>query len=121
YTSVWFPQSMQGTALGIFGAGNAGAAVTTLVAPTMLTSLTAGGANVDGWRLLPVIYGAVLVAIALLFWMVTTTRIVEGGRTKTLARQLAPLKDIRVWRFGMYYFLVFGAFVALAQWLVPYY
>ncbi len=29
--------------------------------------------------------------------------------------------DTRVWRFGMYYFLVFGGFVALAQWLVPYY
>jgi NNP family nitrate/nitrite transporter-like MFS transporter len=26
-----------------------------------------------------------------------------------------------VWRFGLYYFLVFGGFVALAQWLVPYY
>jgi NNP family nitrate/nitrite transporter-like MFS transporter len=26
-----------------------------------------------------------------------------------------------VWRFGLYYFLVFGGFVALAQWLIPYY
>ena len=30
YTSVWFPKHLQGTALGIFGAGNAGAAVTQL-------------------------------------------------------------------------------------------
>ena len=28
---------------------------------------------------------------------------------------------MRVWRFGLYYFFVFGGFVALAQWLVPYY
>ncbi len=34
---------------------------------------------------------------------------------------LQPLKVVRVWRFGLYYFLVFGGFVALAQWLVPYY
>jgi NNP family nitrate/nitrite transporter-like MFS transporter len=34
---------------------------------------------------------------------------------------LAPLKSIRVWRFGMYYFLVFGCFVSFAGWLVPYY
>ncbi len=34
---------------------------------------------------------------------------------------LTPLKNVRVWRFGLYYFLVFGGFVALAQWLVPYY
>ncbi len=32
YTSVWFPRHLQGTALGIFGAGNAGAALTTLCA-----------------------------------------------------------------------------------------
>ncbi len=121
YTSLWFPQSLQGTALGIFGAGNAGAAVTTLVAPSLLTMLTSGGANPEAWRWLPVIYGAALALTAVVFWMVTTTKVVEGGRTKTLARQLAPLRDIRVWRFGLYYFLVFGAFVALAQWLVPYY
>ncbi|MCK5711041.1 MAG: MFS transporter, partial [Deltaproteobacteria bacterium] len=29
--------------------------------------------------------------------------------------------DIRVWRFGLYYFLVFGCFVAFSQWLVPYF
>ncbi|MCB0749448.1 MAG: MFS transporter, partial [Ignavibacteriae bacterium] len=34
---------------------------------------------------------------------------------------LDPLKNIRVWRFGLYYFLVFGCFVAFSQWLVPYY
>ena len=31
YTSVWFPQSKQGLALGIFGVGNAGSALTALV------------------------------------------------------------------------------------------
>jgi NNP family nitrate/nitrite transporter-like MFS transporter len=30
FTSVWYPKRLQGTALGIFGAGNAGAALTTL-------------------------------------------------------------------------------------------
>ena len=34
---------------------------------------------------------------------------------------LAPLTNVRVWRFGMYYFLVFGCFVAFSQWLVPYF
>lgn len=121
YTSVWFPRGMQGTALGIFGAGNAGAAVTTLLAPTALNLLTGSGENPEAWRLLPVLYAAALAFIAVVFWFVTTTRIVEGGREKTLRRQLRPLRDIRVWRFGLYYFLVFGAFVALAQWLVPYY
>jgi NNP family nitrate/nitrite transporter-like MFS transporter len=121
YTSVWFPKQMQGTALGIFGAGNAGAAITTLLAPTLLNWLTNAGENLEGWRWLPVLYAISLLAIAVPFWLFTTTRIVDGGRHKTLAMQFRPLADIRVWRFGLYYFLVFGGFVALSQWLVPYY
>ncbi|HQZ43620.1 MAG TPA: MFS transporter, partial [Flavobacteriales bacterium] len=39
----------------------------------------------------------------------------------TLAALLKPMRVTRMWRFGLYYFLVFGCFVAFAQWLVPYY
>ena len=38
-----------------------------------------------------------------------------------MLQRLEPLKYVRVWRFGLYYFFVFGGFVGLAQWLVPYY
>ena len=34
---------------------------------------------------------------------------------------LAPLKHVRVWRFSLYYVVVFGAYVALAGWLPTYY
>lgn len=40
---------------------------------------------------------------------------------KRVYQMLKPLKSIRVWRFGLYYFLVFGCFVAFSQWLVPYF
>ena len=33
---------------------------------------------------------------------------------------LEPLQNIQVWRFSLYYFFVFGAFVALALWLPRY-
>jgi NNP family nitrate/nitrite transporter-like MFS transporter len=121
FTSVWYSRQHQGTALGIFGAGNAGAALTTLGAPTLLGSLTAGGANLDGWRSLPTIYAAALVVMAVVFYVGTKNKTPEGARSKTIRQQLQPLKHVRVWRFGLYYFLVFGGFVALAQWLVPYY
>ncbi len=121
YTSVWFPSRLQGTALGIFGAGNAGAALTTLVAPSVLNWLTNGGESVDGWRELPKMYAALLAGTGVLFLLTTKTRLPPGSATKTLIQRLAPLKNIRVWRFGLYYFFVFGGFVALAQWLVPYY
>jgi len=121
YSSVFFPQERQGTALGIFGMGNAGSAVTTLAAPTMLKNFTNGGQNIEGWRTLPLVYGGALLIMAALFAVFTVNRKVENAGQRTLVQMLAPLKDVRVWRFGLYYFLVFGAFVALAQWLVPYY
>ena len=121
YTSVWFPRHRQGTALGIFGAGNAGAALTSLGAPHLLNWLTSNGDNLDAWRTLPRIYAIVLFVTGILFLFLTKTRLTEGSAAKTLVQRLEPLRHMRVWRFGLYYFFVFGGFVALAQWLVPYY
>lgn len=121
FTSVWFPPQRQGLALGIFGAGNAGAALTSLLAPTMLRWLTDNGENLEGWRTLPRIYAAALVVMGIVFLMLTRNRRAPGAAQKTFAQQLKPLASMRVWRFGLYYFYVFGGFVALAQWLIPYY
>ncbi|KAA3612552.1 MAG: NarK/NasA family nitrate transporter [Calditrichaeota bacterium] len=120
FTSVWYPRKWQGTALGIFGAGNLGAALTTLFAPTLLTALTQNGDNLDNWRQLPVLYALILLATGVLFLLFTDNK-KPAVNNKTLAQMLAPLKKTRVWRFGLFYFLVFGCFVAFSQWLVPYY
>ncbi|MBT3189851.1 MAG: MFS transporter [Anaerolineae bacterium] len=120
FSSVWFSKERQGTALGIFGAGNAGAALTTLGAPSLLRWLTNNGENLENWRKLPAYYAVALVVMAVFFYLFTTNRKPENGQ-RSLVQMLAPLKQVRVWRFGLYYFLVFGGFVALAQWLVPYY
>ena len=121
FTSVWFPRHQQGTALGIFGAGNAGAALTALGAPRLLNALTDGGTNLEGWRGLPRLYALGLLLVTAMFWVMTTNRRPQEGVRRSLAQRLEPLKRVRVWRFGLYYFLVFGGFVALAQWLIPYY
>lgn len=120
FTSTWFPKEKQGTALGIFGAGTIGTALTGLFAPSALKALTKGGADLEGWRALPKLYAAGLVLIGILFLLLTRER--EGARRRrSLSELLSPMRRARVWRFGLYYFLVFGCFVALAQWLVPYY
>lgn len=121
FTSVWFPPRRQGLALGIFGAGNAGAALTSLLAPTVLRWLTSNGENLEAWRTLPKIYAVALVLTGILFLLLTTNRLAPGAAHKTLGQRLQPLTNPRVWRFGLYYFYVFGGFVALAQWLIPYY
>ena len=100
YVSVWFKKERQGTALGIFGVGNAGAALTTIFAPPILIWLTDGGANAEGWRNLPRIYAAMLLGMGIVFFFATRHRIVAEGQTKTLADRLAPLRNIIVWRLG---------------------
>ena len=121
YTTLFFPKEKQGSALGLFGMGNVGAALTTLGVPTLLTKLTDGGKNIEGWRQLPMIYAGALVLVAIVFALFTENRKAEGAGERKLSDMLKPLKETRVWRFGLYYFLLFGGFVALAQWLVPYY
>lgn len=119
YTSVWFRKERQGTALGIFGMGTAGAALTSMGAPLLLQAFTDGGAHPDGWRTLPRLYAAALLVTAVIFWALTAERRSPAGLT--LRERLAPLMCVRVWRFGLYYYFLFGSFVALSQWLVPYY
>lgn len=120
FTSVWFPQQWQGRALGIFGVGNIGSAITTMVAPSLLIKLTGNGTEPDGWKMLPLIYAGALVVMAILFMLFTSNKKPEGAG-KTLKTALQPLKSLRVWRFGLYYFLVFGCFVTFSQWLVSYF
>ncbi|MDS4041442.1 MAG: MFS transporter [Candidatus Competibacter sp.] len=120
YTSAWFSKERQGTAMGIFGAGNAGSSLTKFIAPMIIGVFGA-------WQMVPRIYAVAMVAMAVLFWFFTYTdplheRDAQQNRARpTLGQQLMPLLDPRVWRFGLAYAYVFGAFVAMALWLPKYY
>ena len=116
-----FPNTGRARRVGIFGAGNVGAALTSLGAPWLLNWLTDHGEHLDGLRQLPKMYAVLLLITGVFFLVTTKTRVVPGTARKSLAERLAPLKVVRVWRFGLYYFFTFGGFVGLAQWLVPYY
>ena len=50
YVSRWYPTEKQGTALGIFGAGNVGAAVTKFLAPFVLVAY--------GWHAVALVWAA---------------------------------------------------------------
>ncbi len=119
YTSQWYPKEKQGTALGVFGVGNTGAALTTFFAPTILNKLTDNGADIEGWRMLPKLYAVLLLVTCIIFLLLTRNKI--PAASKSIMQRLSPLNQVRVWRFGLYYFFVFGGFVALSQWLIPFY
>jgi NNP family nitrate/nitrite transporter-like MFS transporter len=120
YTAAWFPKNKQGTALGLLGMGNIGTAITALAAPKLLEMFTQSGAAIEGWRMVPRVYAGALLVMTFLFALFAIPKKVEGA-AKSIAQMTSPLKNPRVWRFGFYYFLLFGGFVALSQWLIPYY
>ena len=119
YVSRWYEKDRQGTALGIFGMGNVGAAVTNFGAPFLLVAY--------GWENVARIYAVVLFVMAIIFWLTTEedpstkARKEKGEEVRPALMQLAPLKHLQVWRFSTYYFFVFGGYVALALWLPRYY
>ena len=114
YVAKWFSKSTQGTAMGIFGAGNAGAAVTKFAAPAIIAAAS--------WEMVPKVYSLVMFITALLFWFFTyEDKRHQSSASVSLAEQLKTLKDPRVWRYCQYYSIVFGGYVALALWMTKYY
>ncbi|MBN3862632.1 NarK/NasA family nitrate transporter [Pseudomonas frederiksbergensis] len=114
YVAKWFDKENQGFAMGIFGAGNAGSAVTKFLAPALIAA--------GSWHLVPKVFSAILFITALLFWFLTSED--KGHRSASgasLREQLRALKDPAVWRYCQYYSIVFGGYVALALWMTKYY
>lgn len=125
WVSAWWPQERQGFSLGVFGAGNVGASITKFIGPALIVAVPAagflGGAIPGGWRFVPFLYMALLIAMAVATWVFTPHREIKPGSGRSMASMLAPLKQARVWRFSLYYVVVFGTYVALAAWLPKYY
>jgi NNP family nitrate/nitrite transporter-like MFS transporter len=118
YVSKWYPKEQQGTALGIFGAGNVGAALTIFVAPFVMVAF--------GWQTVARFWAAGLALMAVVFQLAAqdepSLRDRRGSRATppSFWAQLEPLGKLQVWRFSLYYFFVFGASVGLALWLPRY-
>jgi len=114
YTARWFERERQGFAMGIFGAGNSGAAVTKLVAPILVVTF--------GWQFVPQVFAVAMLITALAFWFFTYDDPSHRTASSTsLAAQLHVLRDPRVWKYCQYYSIVFGGYVALALWMTRYY
>lgn len=114
YTAKWFPPARRGLALGIFGAGSAGAALTNFAAPALLL--------IWGWQSVPKVYAIAMAVVVIVFWMFTYDDPKHRNTTSpALKEQLALLRDPKIWKYCQYYSLVFGGFVAMSLWLTKYY
>ena len=115
YVARWFSKDRQGLAMGIFGAGNAGAAVNKLIAPTIIV--------IGGWQMVSSIYAGVMLVAAILFFFFSYSNPahIVSSSTTSLKQQLAMIKNPAVLRYCQYYSVVFGGYVGLSLWMVHYY
>lgn len=129
WNAAWFPRETQGTALGVFGAGNVGASLTKLIfgfyGATLLTLIPAagywGGIIPGGWRFYPALYAVLLVLMAVALWTMTPAADRKPAQGRAFSELIAPLRSPRVWQYSLHYVIVFGAYVALSLWLPRYY
>ncbi len=114
YVARWFPSHRKGFAMGVFGAGNSGAAVNKFVAPALIVGF--------GWTMVPHVYAAIMLGTVIVFWFFSASDPAHKvSSTVRLSDQLKMLKDPRVLKYCQYYSIVFGGYVALSLWMVQYY
>jgi NNP family nitrate/nitrite transporter-like MFS transporter len=114
YVARWFPKNQQGFAMGIYGAGNSGAAVNKFVAPALVVAF--------GWSTVPLVYASIMAGTVALFWMISHSDPAHLAPSNVkFMDQLKALKDPKVLKYCQYYSIVFGGYVALSLWMVQYY
>ncbi|MEK9951906.1 MAG: nitrate/nitrite transporter [Curvibacter sp.] len=114
YVARWYPKHRQGFAMGVYGAGNSGAAVNKFIAPALVVAF--------GWAMVPQVYAAIMLGTVLIFWLFSHSdpaHLVPS--TVKFGDQLKALKDPKVLKYCQYYSIVFGGYVALSLWMVQYY
>lgn len=108
----WYPAQLQGTVLGLAGAGNIGVVVDALAAPRL--------ANAYGWR---AVFGFTLIPAILVLAVYAAFSKEAPGQVKQrrLADYLGLLRDRDTHWFCFFYTITFGGFAGLGASLVMYF
>ena len=108
----WYPPQMQGTVLGLAGAGNIGVVIDALLAPRI--------ANAYGWQ---AVFGFALIPAILVFivYLVFSKEAPLKVKPKQLGDYLELSRDKDTHWFCFFYTITFGGFAGLAASLVLYF
>ena len=110
FTSRWFAQEKQGTALGVYGMGNIGQSIAVFFAPVLALAL-------GDWRTVFFIFAAVALIWGIVFYLMAEND-ATTARPRSLAEMVQPLKTSKIaWILSLFYFLTFGGFVALSLYM----
>lgn len=104
FVAGWFPPQRRGAALGVFGLGNLGAALSAWLAPAVSAAF--------GLRAVFVLYALLLGLTALAFFVLG--RSPARLRAASGAAALCALRSKSAWRLAFYFLVTFGGFLALS-------
>ncbi|MBC1564677.1 NarK/NasA family nitrate transporter [Listeria booriae] len=108
YVSTFFPAEKQGLILGIAGMGNIGNALAGLIIPRI-------NAN---WGFDWVYYTLIIaITVIVIIFAIFAKEMTLSAEKKTLKQSLSVAKDKNTWYLSLFYFLTFGSFVALSNYL----
>lgn len=110
----WYPPRLQGTVLGIAGAGNIGVVIDFLFAPKI--------AEVWGWPSVFLVGGvlSLIVLIAYMFMAKDAPASVYKPNPKKLGDYLKLMRDRDTWWFNLFYAVSFGGFIGFANYMKVY-
>ncbi|ACZ43424.1 major facilitator superfamily MFS_1 [Thermobaculum terrenum ATCC BAA-798] len=110
FVAAWWPPDRQGLALGVYGMGNFGTAISSFLAPKLADSL--------GWRTTFWVHLPVLVVMAALFWLLGRDAPGRVVRVPSLRERLSVFRRRPIsWVLALFYFVTFGGFVAISVYL----
>ena len=110
----WYPPRMQGTVLGIAGAGNIGVVIDFLFAPKI--------AEIWGWPSVFLVGGVLsfIVLIAYMFMAKDAPSSVYKPNPKKLGDYMKLMRDRDTWWFNLFYAVSFGGFIGFANYMKVY-
>ncbi len=110
----WYPPRLQGTVLGIAGAGNIGVVIDFLFAPKI--------AEIWGWPSVFLVGGVLsfIVLIAYMFMAKDAPSSVYKANPKKLGDYMKLMRDRDTWWFNLFYAVSFGGFIGFANYMKVY-
>jgi NNP family nitrate/nitrite transporter-like MFS transporter len=121
HVSIWYPQSQQGTALGIFALGNIGIILGMVIVPFLITNLLGGPLDyadmpaklvfgpLAGWRFIFIIFAIPTFVMAIVYWTMTSEPPVRIKKKLTNREILDIFKSSPlVWVIAFLYWASFG-------------
>jgi NNP family nitrate/nitrite transporter-like MFS transporter len=107
FVSEWYPPGRQGQALGLYGIGTAGTAISSWTMPALVDGFSQEAAGI--------VYSLLLLAFAAV-WIATACN-APDHRAKTTDYGRVLRSGWTLWQLALFYFVAFGGFVAMSLYL----